>query len=404
VAQLALAYGEGMVYGNVEGSPSKAPPATMQYLPPQPDGATGTYIVTTPNGTRWHIVATGTIRSVTRTVSVDVTPTQSINTTTMALWNYLYEDALTGAPCTSGGAVITLPILARGDFCVQSATITNILQVGGNLTTTNNAKVGLSSSPIPLLAIVGTCAVSNNPPTTPGTYPCDGHSNGTYASSIGTTLGTIPQLPAVDFQAAYDAQASLVKSGCPANLFDNDTVKNNSDGSISSVFFGSSYDCFVGTNEIRWNSANNTLFVNGTLYFDGSLSMPNLGNIVYSGQASLYFTGGVTANSTIFCGIAGCTTSWNPNQNLVVFVAQCTGHATRCVALLGTSKTQFAAYVPTEYYVSGNSANMGPILSYTFNISGGASLPIPIHTFPPGTPAASMTTSVRGLPPSGWSG
>ena len=100
-----------------------------------------------------------------------------------------------------------------------------------------------------------------------------------------------PQMPTVDFLAAYNAQAALTKSGCPAGLFDTDSTPNNNySRDINSIIFGSSYDCFVGTNEIKWTSATNTLFVHGTLYFDGSLTYKS--NLTYTGQASRYFSGG----------------------------------------------------------------------------------------------------------------
>ena len=144
VAQEALAYGEGMVYADVQSSPSVTPPSTTQSLPSQPGGATGTYLVT-QSGTSWHIAATGTVGTVSRTVSVDLTPTQTTSTQSYALWNYLYIDSLSCVGATlSGGTTVTMPILARGDLCLQgsSTSVLNTVEVGGSLSFTGNPKIG----------------------------------------------------------------------------------------------------------------------------------------------------------------------------------------------------------------------------------------------------------------------
>jgi hypothetical protein len=397
VAQQALAYGEGMVYGDI--AARVQPPTATQNLPTQPNGATGTFTSSTFDGVSWHIVATGTIGGVTRTVFADVTPAQTITTQGYALWHYLYEDAANPG-CVGGGAVITMPILAHGNFCVQGAgtKILGTLEVGGNLSTSTNSQVGTSSSPVTRLRVVGTCNT-----VTPGTGACNGTTSPIFASGIGQTLDANPVMPTVDFQSNYNAQALLTQTGCPAGLFDNDTTMNNSVVDVGLIMLGSTdYDCHVGTNEIKWNHTTSALYVHGTLYFDGSLSIHS--SIQYTGQASLYFTGGVKGNSAQLCGIASCTTSWNPDQNLIVFVADCVGLTTKCINLQGNSTMQFACFVTTEYFVAGGSVNMGPVLSNTFNLNGSGNLLIPVDNFPPGTPTSATITTIVGQPPSGWSG
>lgn len=284
------------------------------------------------------------------------------------------------------------------------------LEVGGNLATSGGAQIGSASSPIDRLEIVGTCAV-NGPATTPGTPPCDGSHNSTYASTVGRTLDTTPQMPTVDFQGAYNAQATLTKTGCPAKLFDTDTTLNNNDSAgISGTMFGASYDCIVGANEIKWNSTARSLYVHGTLYFDGTLTGPNF-DVQYTGQASMYFTGGVGFSATQFCGIANCTQAWDSSTNGIIMVAQCWQDATGthmispgCVNLSGGANVQFGAYVNGNYQVSGGSGNMGPILSRTFTISGGTNLLLPFNAYPAGTPTSTTTVVQPGTPPTDWSG
>ena len=407
VAQEALAYGEGMVYAEVANGTE--PPTDAQNLPTQPNGATGTYAVSTDDDITWQVVATGTLRGVTRTVSIYVTPAQTVTTEQLAIWNYLYEDS-NNPNSVSGGASISLPILTGGDFGASGATtkILNNLEVGHNLTTSGNVQIGSPSSPIGKLEVVGTCAV-NGPAKPAGTSPCDGSHNLTYASSVGTTLDAFTGMPTVDFAAAYAAQASLTKTGCPANLFDKNTNMNNDNSAnISSILFGSTdYDCFVGTNEIKWSHTTKQLTANGTFYFDGTYTAASgVGNVVYHGEASFYFTGGVTWTSGSLCGISGCGSGWDTSQNVLFVVADCTGQPpTGCVSVSSANTTvQFGVYADGTYKVNGNSGNMAPVICDQFFISGGTDTLVPIQNFPPGTPAPTTSVVYTGTPPTGWSG
>jgi len=407
VAQQALAYGEGTVYAEVAngGDPTVGNPYS---LPTQPNGATGTYSVSTDDDITYQVVATGTLGGVSRTVSTYVTPAQTVTTEQLSIWNYLYEDQ-NNPNSVSGGATINLPILTGGDFGAAGSTtkILNNLEVGHNLTTSGNAQIGSPSSPIGKLEVVGTCAV-NGPAKPAGTNPCDGSHNLTYASSVGTTLDTFTGMPTVDFQGAYNTQAALTQTGCPANLFDkNTTMNNDNSANITSLLFGASYNCYVGTNHLQWNSVTKSLTANGTFYFDGTLTAPSpSAAIVYNGEASFYFTGGVTWNNGSLCGIAGCGSGWDTSQNVLFIVADCTGQPPGgCVSISSANTTvQFGVYANGTYKVSGNSGNMAPVICLQFFITGGTDTLVPIKNFPPGTPAPTTSVSYTGTPPTGWSG
>ncbi|HKB94910.1 MAG TPA: hypothetical protein VKC62_11845, partial [Gaiellaceae bacterium] len=293
----------------------------------------------------------------------------------------------------------------------------NQLKVGGYLSVSGNAKIGTSSSKISTLQVAGLC---NS--VAPGTGACDGKHNPIYASSVTTSLDVTPSMPCIGQPSSWDSrcsssnsppddgnwvvltteyatQAGLAKTGCPAGLFDNDSTLNNSDTSISSVMFGTTdYDCKVGSNEIQWKHSTSSLTVNGSFYFDGSLTLS--GNITYSGQASMYFTGGVQTNgSANFCGASGihngtsCTSYWDPNTDGIIFVAGCWSNSTGsllttsgCVNLGGSSRVQFGAYVTTDYLTSGSASNMGPVLANTLNLGGTTQTIIPFTKMPPETP------------------
>jgi hypothetical protein len=407
VAQQGLAYGEGMVYGDV--ATAIDPPTTTQNLPTQPNGATGTYTVTTTDDITWQIVATGTVGGVTRTVSINVSPASTVTTAQYSIWNYLYEDQ-SNPNSVSGGAVISVPIFAKGDFGANGAStkILNNLEVGGNLTTSGNLQIGSSSSPISKLEVVGTCAV-NGPAKPAGTAPCDGSHNLTYAKTVGNTLDTIPALPTVDFAGAYASQLAATKTGCPAGLFDSDTTMNNNNSvNISTILFGSTdYDCHVGSYHLQWNHTTDQLLANGVFYFDGTLTAPNPKiDIVYSGQASFYFTGGVNWSRGTICGVAGCGTNWDTLHNVLFWVADCVAApGSGCVSISAANTVdQVGVYADGDYKLTGNAGNMAPVLCQRFYISGGTDYLIPIQGFPPGTPAPTTSVSYAGTPPTGWSG
>lgn len=440
LAQESLAYAEGMVYGSA--AAHTVPPHGWQPLPTQPAGS-GQYSASTADGTTWAMVGAGTVGGVTRTVTASATPPSSTTVTDYAIWNYIYSNTTATPNCTtdtwdtlSGGTTVNVPILTRGGFCInggskflnQASGSANTLNVGGTLTVLGGGVIGASNSNVASVEIGGSpsssaCENQSTPYVTPGTGVCDGTHNDLWATTVGTTLTVTPAFPTVDFAGAYTAQAVLPKSGCPSNLFDNDTTMNKSDTSIASVLFGSTnYDCKIGSSsspclstqnvcELNWNASTKTLAMTGRFYFDGAINESSA-HIQYTGQASLYFTGQVEfSGGAQFCGIASCTTSWNPDVNGATFVSDCWSNSSgstlvdpKCVYVTGGSHVQFATFCTTNYDNDGGSTNMGPVIANTFTLAGGAGTLNPFHTFPPGTPLATQTISIPGTPPTNWSG
>ena len=434
LAETALAYGEGAVYA--AGQTGKSPTTGTHTIPSQGTGGTGTWSASVgADGITWTIYGTGVVDGVTRVVHAQATDPSSTTVTDSGVWNYVYADKAGTSCATSlnGSVTISVPILIRGDFCISgSLNFTGAqLQVGGNLSVTGSAKIGSSTTPITSLQVgLDSSSTSTCNGVTPGTGVCDGAHLPIYAHSVTKGLSVTPQMPCIGqpstwdvlctgtndgtwttLHTQYNAQAALSKSGCPANLLDNDSTLNNSDASISSVMFGNTdYDCKVGANEIKWTHSTRSLFVSGTLYFDGTLALS--GTTVYSGQASLYFTGGVTmGNNSSFCGIANCTNLWNPDTNGIIFIAGCWSNSTGstlttsgCVNLSGGATAQFGVYCTTDYATAGGSSNMGPVLANTLNIGGNTASLIPFHNMPPGTPLSTRFVTVPAQPPKNWSG
>lgn len=423
IAQVGLAYAEGRVYGAA--STHTSPPSGSTTF--NQDGWTGTYASSVAgDGHTWTMTGTGTVDGITRTISSTANVPSAVTVTDSGVWNYLYADSTSGAcPTTiSGSTIVNVPTFVRGNLCL-SATFTGAqLEVGGNLTVTGGGgKIGTVGSPTTTLKVGGTC--SNGTLTaTAGTGICDGHTSPIYATNVGTGLDVNPGLPPLNMSSTYNSanpgpgpgHGCQVGSGVPSPFFDSDSTLNNSVASVN-LFPATSYDCVNGSYEIKWTAATSTLYVNGTFLFDGSLSLSGNSHVVYSGQGTIYFTGTITtAGNYQVCGIVNCTTSWNPDTSGIVLVAACWANSTGsalvslattgnyCVNYGGSNVIQVGTYCATDFHISGNSSNMGPVLANTLALAGNNSTLIPFHIMPPGTPLNTATSYLPASAPSGWAG
>jgi hypothetical protein len=441
LAETALSYAEGMLY--TAAANHTTPPGGAQDIPAQPGGGSGQYWASVAgDGTTWTMYGSATVGGVSRLVHAQAIVPSPVTVSQTGVWNYLYADAGGSACATSinGNVTISVPIMVRGDLCLSGsldytgATLT----VGGNLSLGGSAKIGSSHTPITSVYVgLDSSSTSTCQSVTPGTGACDGAHNPIYANTVTRGASVTPEMPCIGqpsswdpgctdthdgtwdvLHTAYNTQASATKTGCPANLLDNDSTLNNSDGSISSVMFGgTAYDCKIGTdNEIKWVPSTHTLTVKGQIYFDGSLNIS--GTVYYTGQASLYFTGSVgTTGSPSFCGVSGtvggtsCTSAWNPDVDGIIMVAGCWANSTGtslttsgCVGLGGNSKVQFGVYATTDYSTSGGSSNMGPVLAHSVTLGGSTQTLKPFTVFPPGTPLNTQTNYLPATSPVNWGG
>jgi hypothetical protein len=390
----------------------------------QDGGTVNYYASVAPDGITWTVTGHGTYEGIDRFVSAQAVVPSPITTTDFAVWNYLYADSLTACMGLGGSTTTSVPVVARGNLCMSaSAKYTGSrLEVGGTLTMTGSSKIGAAAAKIPVLRVHGTCQG-----VTTGTGVCNGSTGSIFATSVGSTLDLTPAMPPINLATAYsttnpgpatghDCQAG---SGVPTPFFDNDRTLNNSVASVN-LFPATSYDCKIGSNEIKWTAPSGPFLVNGEFYFDGTLAFSGSKHITYSGQGSLYFTGGVSVlGSAWLCGIANCTASWNPDLAGVIIVAGCWANSTGsslitfastgtyCVDYGGSSasiKMQVGTYVKTDYRLGGSASNWGPVLADTITLEGSTSTLIPFHTMPPGTPLNSVTTYLPADPPTNWGG
>ncbi len=469
-AEQALAYGEGMVYSNVENGKT-VDTSTTFFLPTQPGlNTSGWYQASVVNSTTWHITATGQVGLVRRTVGADVTPQSTTTIQNTALWSYIYSDSTSQCLSITGNLTITVPMISRGNICVGNGShVINpssgspiAMEAGGTISDTGGSNIGTAASPLLRVQAGGctawasdgsctattatSCTVQQTTVVTvaPGTSTCDGTQSPLWASTVNSQLTVVPALPCIGqsstlnpqcpssvaswstLTSLYNAQKAATKTGCPANLLDSDGTLNNSltSATLSAAMFphSTAYDCKVtdssGTllGEIKWTPSSvcaaATLKVSGTLIFDGSANLSCGWKVIYSGEASLFFTGTFLQDGgTWLCGISNCTTSWDPSTNAIAIVAACWSNSTGstlvasgCVHISNGSTAQWATYATTNYQLDGGSTNMGPAMANTVTLGGGAQQTIPFNTLPPGIPVGSVTTTVQGLPPANWTG
>lgn len=423
IAETGLAYAEGNVYGAAaaHGTPTTGQTSFTQ------DGGSGIYWASVAgDGHTWTMYGQGTYNGTTRQVSAQADVPSPVTVSNSGVWNYLYADSTSGScPTTIGGSTtVAVPVLTRGNLCLQSQFSGAQLEVGGNLVVSGGkGQVGTSTSKIPNLYVAGTCDG-----VTAGTGVCDGSHSPIYASNATTTLPVNPQMPAVNWPTAYSTanpgpgtgHACQTGSNVPNPFFDNDTTLNNSLASVN-LFPATYYDCVNGSNEIKWCpsvdsthgcSTANSLYVNGTFFFDGSLSLSGNSSIVYSGTGTLYFTGTISTSGGVhLCGIANCTGAWDTDNAAMVFVAGCwadsTGStlvASKCVNYGGNAVLQVATYCTTDYFIAGTATNWGPVLANTLQLNGNMSTLVPFHIMPPGTPLNTSTEYLPASAPTYWNG
>jgi Tfp pilus assembly protein PilX len=456
IAQEGLSYAEGCLYAAA--STHTVPPCTSTTSVPNEPIGSGTYYATVAaDGTTWTMYGTGTVAGITRTVHAQALVPGPVTVTQSGVWNYVYAD-VAGTTCATtinGTVTISVPIMVRGDLCLSgSLNYTGVqLEVGGNLSVTGSAKIGSATKSVNTVRVgltptsTNTCTVGNATPVLPGVGVCDGAHAPVYVTSISEGVDVQPSMPCIGqpssldptctgtydgtwltLKSQYNSQAALPKSGCPANLFDNNSTLDNSDTSITAVMFGSTaYDCKLGSSavpctssinvcELKWTPSTHALAVNGIFSFDGSLTIS--GTVLYTGQASFYFTGPInTTGSPTFCGASGtfgganCTTSWNPDADGIVMVTGCWANSTgsslvttACFNLGGGATVQLGVYCTTQYTTAGGSSNFGPVLAHSLNLGGNAQTLIPFHVFPPGTPENTTVVYLPASAPTNWAG
>jgi Tfp pilus assembly protein PilX len=279
---------------------------------------------------------TALTRTVTETLQVFQPPKKE---PTPSYWSGIYSGA-TGSTCdlTLGqGVTASAPIYVAGNLCVnQSASINGsgvTLKVLGNVTLQNgNSNVG-GSSAIQSAAIGGGCTKGNGSLAP----PCKINTSSTQIwdlSGLSNAPTPTPDpLPTVDWTSVQQQQAAATTS-CTAGV------------SLTAPTFTltgtSSYTCTITDNtgvvigSINYNAPGKTLTLLGNVYLSGSLSLSNTAAVTYTGVASLFVAGTITAaNGSALCvHVSGSTCDfanatnnassnyWDTTQSVLILQSQ----------------------------------------------------------------------------------
>jgi hypothetical protein len=293
-----------------------------------------------------------------------------------------------------------------GSGCIAAATI-----VGGCIDTRGNSVV---------------CSVHGDPTKRSNQ---SGYGSGVYAASHGSTQNNIPT-PTID--TAWYANAkpgpatgcnddpthpgdaaymSSYPSGYTAAtfksaLFDNDSTRNGSLGTVDFLNFGS-FDCryydtsgtLVG--RLGWQPGSpGTLTILGTMWIDGNLGFSgNSNNAVVQGKGTIYatgtisFSGQATVCETPTSGSA-CLGNYDADQNLLVLVAYNNGsHTTTGFSLTGQNTFEGIAFTNGALTEGGNATLHGPVLADTATMAGNGDTRTIIDP-PEGSPGAGYDETI----------
>jgi hypothetical protein len=305
-----------------------------------------------PRTTTWALSATGYKRNpaaaggyTTRTIGV----TSKVRASMMQpannpAWNYIMAlRTATAGGCDmslDNGVDIGAPLYVAGNLCLNtpSSISGGPLVVKGSAKLDVNTNIGSSGTPINEAHVALGCSYKG------GAWhsPC-GPADHVFAT-VSDTVPTAITAPTVDLDFWYQNASPGPRSACTTQsgsppVLDNDTLRNNSvPGIFNLTPAASDYSCIVrGGNsqvvgQLSWDHAQKVLTVFGTIFIDGSVTV-GYGQqnvpIQYNGQATIYASGTVLFQNTKLCGgISGSScdfASWNPNTEMLVFVASGSG-------------------------------------------------------------------------------
>jgi hypothetical protein len=411
----------------------------------------------------WRITSTGTIpnptgptnaavtRRATATVPV-VLPTGQQNPGTSPLnWIYGGTDINFSQSLQVGS-----PVYAAGNLSLtNSAKITGKagkIGFGGNVTlSTSQNQIGLTGGSDPRIAeahVVGKCSVKGNVPL----HFCGGSlaatnwdSDSIYATgtsrSVAGLLSSTPSLTCCAPSGGAIAPAGSLTSSDMGFWYKNsdlgpthpctsgsvpfqfettaDTSINNSVTPSTPVNLtpsASSYSCTSSAGTLIWNNASKKLTIKGTVFIDGSATIDStgyMGNPVftYSGTGTIVVSGTFAMKGAKICAVVSgsdcnwSTTSWDPNLNALVVVADGdgvnggaqsqggsvgTGYG---IAIINTSSFQGALIANKAIQTAQTASEQGPMISVYSHVDSGQSgtLTFPAITFAP-TAATEIAT------------
>jgi Tfp pilus assembly protein PilX len=361
------------------------------------------------SGTTWTLTGTGTVPNPSGPHAANVVRTASaqaeVTTATvpdMRPWNYLFIDQPSGCIDMGNSVSMDVALYVRGDLCINNnAQIDSpAVHLLGNLYVENSAQIGSAGDPIGEFAATGACHYAS------AVVAC-GPASQVYAGTFSTNPPVIakptPDLPYWYANADLGPQSSCTSGTFPGG-FDDDSTLNVSRGEID-LTPASAYDCrkLDGSGntiaQIAWQPGSpGTLSIMGVIYFDGHLTWSNLNQIQYDGSAVIYGSGQVRIrNNADICGVPACDDTWDPRDELLVFVAGSLISETVGEGVggdIGNHVTfQGALFVVNDYVMDNNTTVWGPVITRSADIDNSTVIhapPFPIE-YMLGMPVATTT-------------
>lgn len=324
-----------------------------------------------------------------------------------AVWNYVYADDPTGCTTLRNGSEVNVPLYVRGSLCLEnSAKVTGYaLQVGGSLHVTGTySSVGLPGSPVTEVHVAAGCTRRNGPLHSPCTAADE-----IYAGRI-TDAPTALTKPPVDLDYWYANAAPGPLRPCTVGSlsFDTNTTLDRSRASFN-LTPNSAYDCRVYDSagglvgRITWTpGAPGLLEIEGTVFFDGDITMGQYATATYVGKGTLYTSGTFSiGQQSSLCGVATCDTAWDATANLLAIVAGApTGDG---ITVSNYSVFQGAMYAVADYREGNNSQCWGPIIANQIYMQNSTlNHYVPIGVLLPGMPASYEDAVTLSNEPGSW--
>jgi Tfp pilus assembly protein PilX len=405
---------------------------------------TATWTITSTGyvlNTNVHATPTYSTRTLTVNVGVHPTLTQPLNT---PVWNYIYATKPASTPPTcdedlNQSVQIASPFYVEGNLCLHNTTsiVRGPLVVRGRLTLDSQTQnyVGTSSVPLSDAHIGNGCTVKNATHT-----PCqNGGVDNLWATVLDSTPPTNLAPPVPNYDNWYlngspgpYFPCQTMNGQAPLNplTFDTPVDPNPGDSDAQKLAYrdnnvatqdltpGYDYRCQTAGGELSWNNTTKTLTIKGTVWIDGSVYVQNGSVNKYTGQGVIYLGGTLLIKNSSLCGAiynGGCdmrpyqaspAQGWDPNSNLLCFVAKGTGGQ----VLAGESTQLVSANFQGAVYAAGSvdvgtTSNIdGPIVGYQVILGQSVTTSFPSITIVPNGMPSNPTAYAQVDPPGGYSG
>jgi hypothetical protein len=274
----------------------------------------------------------------------------------------------------------------------------------------------------------------------------DDYGSGVWAIEYSSTQNDIPK-PTIEADRWYSEAAPGPATGCnnhptnpaevssyPSNyqsgtpqwtpdyfktrVLDNNGTRNTSVGTIDFLQLVNNWNSVMNSFDCRWYDADGTLLgrlawtypvggmtssnpgtltIEGTVFIDGNLSFSSSDYAIYQGRGTIYVNGTVNmGGGAKICAqpISGnpCQGNYDPDQNLLEFVAVNAGTASPGFNMGGSAILEGVAFLNGHFNAAGSAVLYGPVIADTATMQGDAKNRTTINP-PSGAPGAETTTT-----------